>query len=331
MSLQVDLLSEIGQRVRTHIVTRRASPDDREIVGFEGGDTIYGIDKAVHSLIESVCRDYAGKHGRLEVVAEGFGETGRISFFDEKETVGHLLIDPIDGTRGLMYDMRSAWFLAAWCDPSPNRPFAEMADAAIMMELPTTKQTFSDVITYSKHLGVVAERHEVHTEVAERLMFGPSMAKDLHHGFVCVSDFFFPGTGTLASELANFIVENCTEKVVPGSAVVFNDQYISSGGQLAELVLGRYRFCVDLRPLFYSIIEHQTGVTVSKGLQCHPYDLASIRIAMEAGVVVTDGYGGVLKVPFSIDQPMHWRAYANPDIHALVDPIVDLWLQRKLS
>ena len=50
--------------------------------------------------------------------------------------------------------------------------------------------------------------------------------------------------------------------------MVFDDQYICTGGQFYELIVGHDRFIADLRPLFYQILHQPPG------LCCHPYDYA---------------------------------------------------------
>ena len=66
---------------------------------------------------------------------------------------------------------------------------------------------------------------------------------------------------------------------------MFEDQYISSGGQLYELMAGHDRFVADLRPLFE---RRRAG---GAALCCHPYDLCTELIARELGVLVTDEQG----------------------------------------
>ena len=64
-------------------------------------------------------------------------------------------------------------------------------------------------------------------------------------------------------------------------ATVFDDQYISTGGQFYELIAGHDRFNADLRPLFYAMQGQPEGMC------CHPYDCAAMLIAQEAGVTLT--------------------------------------------
>lgn len=235
------LLSDIGVAIRDHLRASGRRDSDREVVGKDRGDVVFGIDKAVHPIIEEQCRSFASENGTVEVVGEGLGEDGKIEFQGPGDFCGSILIDPIDGTRGLMYDLRSAWFLAAFCDPSEAPPTAENARFSVMVELPTSKQSYSDILYYSYGVGAFGEQQNLTDQSTQPLHLAPSGSPDLENGFAAVSDFFYPGTGTLASELMTFLAERCAGQQGPGSAFAFNDQYISTGGQLSELILGRYR------------------------------------------------------------------------------------------
>ena len=91
----------------------------------------------------------------------------------------------------------------------------------------------------------------------------------------------------------------------PGKAQLFEDQYISSGGQLYELMAGHDRFVADLRPLFE---RHRPG---GAALCCHPYDLCTELIARELGVIVTDEQGRRLAAPLDVAADVSWVGYAN--------------------
>jgi hypothetical protein len=106
----------------------------------------------------------------------------------------------------------------------------------------------------------------------------------------------------------------------PGRAVAFEDQYISSAGQLYELMMGHDRWTADLRPLVWTKLGQ-------RGLCCHPYDLATAIIARAAGVDVTDGRGQPLDAPFDVETDIAWIGYANAAIRAQVEPV----LQQLLS
>src|SRR4029077_5903783 len=107
---------------------------------------------------------------------------------------------------------------------------------------------------------------------ARPLSIRPSDATSLRFGFGQVSNFF-PGTKLLAADLTERIVEETLGPLRPGEALLFEDQYISSAGQMVELMMGHDRFCCDLRPLFYRILDQRSSGQI-RGLECHPYDVA---------------------------------------------------------
>ncbi|MBZ0171467.1 MAG: hypothetical protein K8E66_03730, partial [Phycisphaerales bacterium] len=136
---------------------------------------------------------------------------------------------------------------------------------------------------------------------------------------------FFPGTKILAAELMERIASQTLGEVRAGEALVFDDQYLTTGGQLVELISGRDRFCCDLRPLLFEIVRRGGG-PVAEGLTCHPYDMAGLLVAQRAGVIVTDGFGRELDAPFSVDHGVHWCGYANGSLRAAIEPIIQAWL-----
>ena len=63
---------------------------------------------------------------------------------DEASVDWRIIVDPIDGTRGLMYQKRSAWVLTG---VAPNRgPATSLRDVvlAVQTEIPLVKQHLSD-------------------------------------------------------------------------------------------------------------------------------------------------------------------------------------------
>jgi hypothetical protein len=237
------------------------------------------------------------------------------------------MVDPIDGTRALMYDKRSAWFLAAVARDRGEQTRLAHAFASVMVELPTSKQGWADDFAAVAGERPQGFRRPVGGGREQSLSVQSSTAATLKDGFAQVSNFF-PGTKILASELMERIAAATLGELRPGSADVFDDQYISSGGQMVELLLGHDRFCCDLRPLFYEIIRRQTGRSV-RGLECHPYDVAGLLVARAAGVVVTDGFGRTLDAPFDVHTGIHWCGYANPVLQKTIQPVILGWLAEK--
>src|SRR5262249_15039021 len=64
-----------------------------------------------------------------------------------------------------------------------------------------------------------------------------SQAESINHGFATVTNFF-PGTKVLASELMEHLTRNLIGRADVTKATVFDDQYISTGGQFYELIIG---------------------------------------------------------------------------------------------
>jgi hypothetical protein len=132
----------------------------------------------------------------------------------------------------------------------------------------------------------------------------PSTAVDLEHGFAAISKFFVPGKVALA-ELETELFGRL------GARDVFDDEYISSGGQIHELVAGHDRFVADLRPLV------DPG-----GFACHPYDICTAMLLEAAGGVVTGPRGEPLDAPLDTTTAVAWVGYANPELAARIGPVL---------
>jgi fructose-1,6-bisphosphatase/inositol monophosphatase family enzyme len=287
------LLCALGDHIRDVVVGARGI-DMAVIEGETAADTIYAIDRvADDSLLEWFEEHWPG----VEVVSEGL---------DEPVVVGDdptwtVIVDTIDGTRGLMYDKRPAWCLAA---AAPRGGSLRDVVAAAMTELPTVKQGAADQLSGTRGGGIAAERVDLRDGRRDALVVRPSSATDLEHGFAGLAKFFVPGKTALAELEAELFTRL-------GSRHVFDDQYISSGGQLHELITGHDRFVADLRPL-----------VDPAALACHPYDVCTAMLLEEAGGVVTDPYGGPLDAPLDNTSPVAWAGYANPTLAARIGPVL---------
>ena len=194
-----------------------------------------------------------------------------------------------------------------------------------MTELPTSKMARGDVLWAVKGRGAKGLREPLFPTQdsalgTQDLPLIPSRADTIAHGFAAVSNFF-PGTKVLASELMEHLVLNLLGPADVTRATVFDDQYISTGGQFYELIVGHDRFNADLRPLFYAMQRQP------EGLCCHPYDCATMLIAREAGVILTDGHGNVLDAPMDVTTGVSWAAYANEPLRRQIEPLLRQFLR----
>ena len=286
----------------------------------EAGDTIYAIDRvAEHLLAEEIGRTIATKDAPVLLVAEGLcnGEVVVPEGADRRAVRWVIIVDPIDGTRGLMYQKRPAWILTGVASGPGARTLADI-ELAVQTEIPLVKQYLCDEIWAVRAHGAAAIRFNRLTGERAPLDLRPSTAATLAHGFATISRYF-PGNRAELAAIDDEVIEAVIGPPRPGKAEAFEDQYISSAGQLYELMAGHDRFVADLRPL--------VGRTRAAALCCHPYDLCTELIARELGVQVTDERGRPLAAPLDVTTNVGWIGYANEAVRRQVEP----HLQRALT
>jgi fructose-1,6-bisphosphatase/inositol monophosphatase family enzyme len=244
---------------------------------------------------------------------------------DESDAAWRIIFDPIDGTRGIMYQKRSAWILTG---VAPNKgESTSLADIelALQTEIPLVKQHLSDSFWAIHGEGVSAERYDRTKSVSTPIVLRPSQAHSIAHGYAQIARFF-PGAREELAAIDEEIVRGALGDVQPGKAHCFEDQYTSTGGQLAELMYGHDRFTADLRPLMEKRLRER-GLTL--GICCHPYDICTALIARELGVIVTDETGGPLDAPLAVEPDVCWAGYANENIRAEIEPQLQASLRRR--
>jgi hypothetical protein len=334
MSLDLEnirrLLLQLGDEVRNRLVAARleADPASFATVSRESvADTIYEIDRVSEAAIELWFARNWPADLPVEVVMEGIDPEQPLVLPDGvsvQDTVLKCILDPIDGTRGIMYDKRSAWFLAGVAPQLGAATRLQNIDVAVMVELPTTKQWRADRCSAVRGQGIRAESVNIFSRDVALLQLRPSRADTMLHGYGYISRFFPAGKALLAAieqTIWERIYGSGTEKEI----VIFEDQYISTGGQFYELLSGRDRMIADLRPLIY----RQLGLNLA--LCCHPYDVASMLVLQEAGVVLESPDGAPLDGPLDTTSPISWVAYANSDLANIVRPVLQKVLQEFLD
>ena len=291
------------------------------------GDTIYAVDRISEDvLIELFEREIASR-SPIVLIAEGIegGELVLPRGSAQSEARWRIVVDPIDGTRELMYQKRSAWVLTGVAKNRGSETRLDEIELAVQTEIPLVKQHLSDVLWAIRGEGAQAERWNRVTRQGHSLQLRPSQAKTIRHGFAMIARFF-PGARAELAAIDEEIVRGALGPVEPGKAHCFEDQYLSSGGQLYELMMGHYRFVADLRPLMEKVLERQ-GLIL--GICCHPYDLCTELIAREAGVIVTDVHGQTLRAPLKIEADIAWVGYANESIRKQIEPLLQDALRRR--
>lgn len=293
----------------------------------QSGDTIYAVDRVSEELLVDFFAHEIAPRWPLVLVAEGLpgGQVVLPQGSRADDALIRVIVDPIDGTRGLMYQKRSAWVLTG---VAPNRgPDTRLRDIelAVQTEIPLVKQHLSDELWATRDGFAQAVRFNRLTGEQQPLTLRPSRAHSIAHGFAMISRFF-PGARQELAAIDEAVILAILGPTQPGKAHCFEDQYISSGGQLYELIAGHDRYVADLRPLLDRWLAAQGRAL---GICCHPYDLASMLIAEQAGVLLTDATGTPLDAPLSTEHDVSWIGYANPTIRAQVEPVLQAELQRR--
>ena len=309
---------EIRQQVISHMDAQ--SVEELSSVAAETeGDTIYAVDRVSEegliTLFEELARDTS-----FVLIAEGLTDEGRVfpETINPNEATYRIIVDPIDGTRGLMYDKRSAWILTGVAENKGSETSLSDIFAAVQTEIPTSKQFRSDTLWAVRDDGWGAEGFNRLTGETMPVALRPSTATTIEHGFAMISRFF-PGGKDVLAGAEDDLVERLIGPVIPGKARLFEDQYICSGGQFYELMVGHDRFNADLRPLLDRVLKKRGK---ELGICCHPYDVCTALIAKEMGVIISGPDGAALNAPLDTTSPVAWVGYANADLHAAIEPVL---------
>jgi fructose-1,6-bisphosphatase/inositol monophosphatase family enzyme len=323
----LDRILALHARMRDEIVaaTERRSAESMASVDRDGaGDTIYAIDTIGEAAVERFAEALAGDR-TFVMVAEGLPGGRRIYPEGASEASADcwIVIDPIDGTRGLMYQKRSAWILTAVAGNRGAGTSLRDIELAVQTEIPLVKQHLSDQLWAVRGGGAHAVRYDRLTGTRAPLPLRPSSASSIAHGYATIARFFPGGRDELAA-IDDAIVHGALGPHGAGKTHCFEDQYASTAGQLYELMAGHDRFIADLRPLLRPLLSSRG---LPPALTCHPYDICCALIAEESGVIVTGADGRPLDAPLDVDAEVAWAGYANEGVRAQIEPLLQKALQ----
>jgi fructose-1,6-bisphosphatase/inositol monophosphatase family enzyme len=320
---------DLHAEVRDEIVAaaERRSLESMASVDRDGaGDTIYAIDTIGESIVErfaaALARDRA-----FVMVAEGLPGGRRVypEGADAAAADCWIVVDPIDGTRGLMYQKRSGWILTAAASTRGGAPSLRDIELAVQTEIPLVKQHLADQLWALRGRGAHARRYNRLTGAHAALPLRPSSATSIAHGYATITRFF-PGARDELAAIDDAIVRGALGPHAAGKTHCFEDQYASTGGQLYELIAGHDRFIADLRPLLRPLLASRG---LPPALACHPYDICCALIAEESGVIVTDADGQPLDAPLDVDAEVAWAGYANNAVRAQIEPLLQTALRER--
>ena len=322
-------LRQLHETIRGSVVEaceRATLGELASVVSEQEGDTIFALDRVSEELLIDFFEREVAPLAPLLLIAEGLIE-GQIALphgVAESDVVWRIIVDPIDGTRGLMYQKRSGWILTG---VAPNRgPDTTLnhIELAVQTEIPLVKQHLSDVLWAFRGEGANAQRCNRLTGKVASFQLHPSTAENIAQGYAQIVRFF-PGARDVLAAIDDEIVAGALGPPRPGKALCFEDQYTSTAGQLYELMAGHDRFVADLRACLEPVTSERG---MPRALCCHPYDLCTELIAREAGVIVTDDRGGPLRARLAVEPDVSWAGYANERIRANIEPLLQAAIRK---
>ncbi len=217
-----------------------------------------------------------------------------------------IVVDPIDGTRNLMADLRAAWTVIGVCAAGDDAPRQRDVVLGVLTEIPDSRARLAREMCAARGRGARMRTRELVADgdvSFERLRCDANERAD--HGYFPFFRYMPDTRPAIARIEADFFARLERDEGADARSC-YDDQYISNGGQLALLALGSYRMIADLR----AHIGLRRGVPT---LTSKPYDIAgALLVASEVGCVVTAADGSVLDFPLDATTPVGFVGWHNP-------------------
>jgi fructose-1,6-bisphosphatase/inositol monophosphatase family enzyme len=277
------------------------------------GDTTFRLDECTEQAI-SRWLDATSRTEALSLLTEdeGWRHRGPDGRGGNRELPGfdhggpRIAIDPIDGTRHLMSDLRAAWSVISFAPPGEGEPRLSDLTLGICSEIPDSRAARWRCLWALRGGGAFLEERALESvceSAARRLHTGDDSRAE--RGYFSFFRYLPAQRPRLAAIEAHFF-ERLARLEGADVRSCYDDQYISSGGQLALLALGTYRLSADLRGWLGAREPRQAAIAT------HPYDLAgAVLIAREAGVIVDDPSGAPRDFPIDCTTAVSFVAWVN--------------------
>jgi fructose-1,6-bisphosphatase/inositol monophosphatase family enzyme len=308
------LLEDLAERVASAARTAAAKAREQGLefktprpIGVGAGDVTFALDGATEAAVDAWFAETA-RQGPLSLLTEDrgwrhCGPSGELPGFDHGGP--RVVIDPVDGTRGLMADLRSAWTVIAACGPGAEQPRLSEVQLGLCSELPDSRTARFRRLRAERGGGAQLELRELESGAllsTQQLQADEDDRPD--HGFFSFFRYS-PSQRPQLAELEARFFERLEQHEAADTRSCYDDQYISNGGQLVLLALGTYRMIAELRAALAQ--AEGASFTCSK-----PYDCAgALLVAREAGCVVSSAGGTELDFPLDAQTPVSFVGWAN--------------------
>lgn len=269
------------------------------------GDVTYGIDVPAEHALDLWLEEEA-RRAPLSLLTEdsgwrhrgpdGKGGVRALEGFDHGGP--RIVVDPIDGTRNLMTDLRPAWTVIGLAGPGAGEPRQRDVVLGVVREIPESRSRSTRVLHAARGLGCTLfdGRGE------RRLDTGSDARAD--HGYFPFFKYLPTERPEVAAVEARFFAR-LAEHERADVRNCYDDQYISNAGQLVLLALGTYRMIADLR----AFLAARRGAPT---LTSKPYDVSGALVcAEEAGCIVTACDGSALDFPIDVTTPVSFVGWVN--------------------
>lgn len=301
-----------------------AFADLTRTAGMGEGDTTFGLDLEPERIVQAWAEGFA-KSEPLSILTEdsGWRHLGPASDGPGFRAVGgfdhggpRVAVDPVDGTRNLMYDLRSAWASIALVPPGPSTPRLSEVSLGCLRELVDSRGAEARLVVGKPNerycrMEILAARGE--PVVLRQGELSCDDSDQVDGGFFPFFRFHPDMREELAQIESSFFARLSKYEGADQSSI-YDDQYISNAGQLLLLATSKYRMVADLRAF---IARRRGRPTITS----KPYDVAAaIPIARAAGCVVTHPDGSPLDFELDATTPVSFVAWANEPTRARLGP-----------
>jgi fructose-1,6-bisphosphatase/inositol monophosphatase family enzyme len=290
------------------------------------GDVTFGIDEITERAVDRWLEGAAAQ-GPLSLLTEDAGwrhrgPGGDLPGFDHGGP--RIALDPIDGTRNLMADLRPAWTVVSYAPPGPGQPRLADLTLGLVSEIPVTTAGRYRVIQAEAGGPCQLELRELAAAngappLEQRTLRADADDRPDRGYFV-----FFRYDAELRPALARLEADFFARLADREGADLhhcYDDQWCCGAGWLVSLATGTYRTLVDVRGL----AGRRAGMRATTG---HPYDVAgAILCARAAGCVVEDVEGKELEFPLDCETPLDLVAWTNRATRERLRPHLDRALE----
>lgn len=327
-----ELCGRLRRVVTGSLEAARAAGDHEALarpVSIGAGDVTFGLDLPSEEVCSAWLAEVAAKRP-LSLLTEDAGwlhmgpagnTATRLADFDHGGP--RIALDPIDGTRNLMLDLRSAWTVVSFAGPGAGMPSLSDVTIGMVSELPNLRTASYRSLGASRGGGChMTERTMRDDQVLREGPLQTDSDNRCDHGYF---PFFrydreqAPRITAIECEFHRLLREH------EGADThhCYDDQYISNAGQLTLLMSGAYRCITDLRAFVAN--EHGKPATTSK-----PYDSAgAILCAREAGAIIEAADGSELDYPLDTTTPVSFVGWVNAATRARLRPHLNAALRSR--